>query len=81
MQKMVGETSELVQNAEVTMIYTSHGKVEEAKFILEHERGELIHFFQCHRFTVNANITEFIIFCKPWNNNATQKYTLHVKME
>ena len=30
MQQMIGETSELVQYADDTMIYTSHGNIEEA---------------------------------------------------
>ena len=81
MQQMIGETSELVQYADDTMIYTSHGDIEEAISLLENEIDQLIHFFQSHRLTVNANKTEFIIFCKPWKNNATQNYTLRVENE
>ena len=29
MKQMIGETSELVQNADDTMIYPSHGNIEE----------------------------------------------------
>ena len=76
MQQTIGETSELVQYADDTMIYTSHGDIEEAISHLENEIDKLIHFFQSHRLTVSANKTEFIIFCKPWKNNATQNYTL-----
>ena len=63
------------------MIYTSPGNIEEAISLLENEIDKLVHFFQGHRLTVNANKTEFIIFCKPWKNNATQNYTLRVKNE
>ena len=65
MQQMIGETSELVQYADDTMIYTSHGNIEEAISLLENEIDKLIHFCQCHRLTVNAIKAEFIIFCKP----------------
>ena len=78
---MIGETSELVQYADDTMIYTSHGNIEEPISILENDIDKLIHFFQCHRSTVNANKTELIILCKPWKNNATQNYILRVKNE
>ena len=81
MQQMIGETSELVQYADDTMVYTSHGNIEEAISLLENEIDKLIYIFQCHRLTGNANKTEFIIFCKPWKNNATQNYTLCVKNE
>ena len=76
MQQMIGETSELVQYADATMIYTSHGK-NEAIFILENDIDKLIHFFQCHCLTVNADKTEFIIFLQTLKN-ATQNYTLRV---
>ena len=44
MQHMIGETSELVQYADDTMIYASHGNIEEAISILENEIDKLIHF-------------------------------------
>ena len=37
MQQMIGETSELVQYADDTMIYTSHENIEEAISLLENE--------------------------------------------
>ena len=81
MQQMIGETSELVQYADNTMIYTSHGNIEETISLLENEIDKLIHFFQGHRLIINANKTEFIIFCKPWKNNTTQSFTSRVKNE
>ena len=63
------------------MEYEDTQYIEEAISILENEIDKLTHFFQCNRSTVNANKTEFIIFCKPWKNNATQNYTLRVKNE
>ena len=73
---MIEKTSKLVHYADEIMIYTSNGNIEEAISILENEIDKLIHLFQCHSLTVNANKTEFVTFCKHWKKQSDPKLYL-----
>ena len=50
------------------MIYLAHLDQNQAIQNLEIVR-KLVHFFEWIRLTINADKTEFILFCKPFKDN------------
>ena len=43
--------------------------------------GNWFTFFECHRLTINADKTEFIVFCKPSEKNQKKNQELAVRNE
>ena len=72
MRKSVSNNCQLVQYADVTMIYLDHQDENQAMQNLEENVKDLVHFFECHRLTINADKPEFIIFC----NDPKQKQSI-----
>ena len=81
MEKSVSNNCQLVQYADDTMIYSAHQDENQAIQNLEENVKDLVHFFECHRLTINADKTEFIIFCKPSKNNQLKNHKLMVRNE
>ena len=51
------------------MIYSAHLDQNQAIQNLEENVRKLVYFFECHRLSINADMTEFIVFCEPSKNN------------
>ena len=79
MKQIISNQCKLVQYADDTMILCSDKDENHALNKLEKDIEQLIHFFENHRLTINADKTEFILFCKPSKNNDVKSYKLHVK--
>ena len=62
MRKSVSNNCQLVQYADDTMIYSAHQDENQAIQNVEENVKDQVHFFECHRLTINADKTEFIIF-------------------
>ena len=81
MEKSVSNNCQLVQYADDTLIYPAHQDKNQAIQNLEGNVKDLVHFFECHRLTINADKTEFTIFCKPSKNNQLKNQKLMVRNE
>ena len=69
----------MVQYADDTMILCSDKDENHALNKLEKDIKQFMLFFENHWLTINANKTEFILFCKPSKSNDVKSYKLHVK--
>ena len=72
MQQRIGETSELVQYADDTMMYTAHGNIEEAISILENEINKHINFFSV--------IVRLLMLAKQKSFSASLRKTMRTKI-
>ena len=72
MIKSISNDCQLLQYADDTMTYASHKDENRAIQHLECNVKYLVEFFERHGLTINADKTEFIIFCKP-SKNSTAK--------
>ena len=79
MKQTISNQCKLVQYADHTMILCSDNDENHALNKLEKDIEQLIHFFENHRLTINADKTEFILFGKPSKSNDVKSYKLHVK--
>ena len=79
MSKAISNDCELLQYADDTMTYASHKDENQAIQRLENDVNHLVHFFESHGLTINADKTEFIIFCKQSRNAHVKDKELKVK--
>ena len=79
MIKSISNDCQLLQYADDTMTYASHKDENQAIQHLECNVKYLVEFFERHGLTINADKTEFIIFCKPSKNAQLQNKELKVK--
>ena len=68
MSKAISNDCQLLQYADDTMTYASHKDENQAIQCLENDVNHLVHFFESHGLTINADKTEFIVFCKQSRN-------------
>ena len=81
MRFSVQRPTQLVQYADDTFLYSGSGNLEQSIKYLETNIKNVILFFERHRLNINADKTEFLIFCKKSQNHIADHRQLKVKNE
>ena len=79
MRKCIKNDCQLIQYADDTMVYAAHKDENIAIQNLEKNIKNLVTYSERHRLTINADKTEFIIFCKVSTNNTMRNFEIEVK--
>ena len=81
LRSSVQRPTQLVQYADDTFLYSVSGSLEQSIKDIETNIKNVILFFEKHRLNINADKTEFMIFCKKSHNNIADHCQLKVKNE
>ena len=73
------ESSNLVQYADDTFVFVAANCINTGITNLERILEKLIDYFVSHRLNINADKTEFIVFCKPSKNASIKNVELQVQ--
>ena len=68
MQNIMPESSNLMQYADDTFVFVAANCINTGITNLERIVEKLIDYFLSHRLEINAEKTEFFVFCKPSKN-------------
>ena len=79
MQNIMPESSNLVQYADDTFVFVAANCINTGITNLERILEKIIDYFVSHRLNINADKTEFIVFCKPSKNASIKNVELQVQ--
>ena len=79
MRSSVQRPTQLVQYADDTFLYSASGNLEQSIKYLETNIKNVTLFFERHRLNINADKTEFMIFCKKSQNHIADHRQFKVK--
>ena len=78
MQNIMPESSNLVQYADDTFVFVAANCIKTGITNFERFLKKLIEYFVSRRLNINAEKTEFIVFCKPSKNESIKNVELQV---